>query len=671
MSKKATIWTSLALVLLAIIGFSYQALAPKQTDLSRQTVVNPNQTKPETNYYLHVNYKWLQETTIPDDEVAVSIDGQVSDKIDERIKKDLNALVSGEEKTDVEGIAALIDYYRLMTDFEERDRLGAEPIKPILEQLEAVSSLDDLAAKNKDLTLSALYQPVLLYPGQDQKDSSKKIMTLSAPPLFFDDTSYYEDQEELSYYQGEYAHYVSELLTMVGYDKAEAESLVWKAMAFDAMIAQFSPSAEELSDYDSTYNLRTADEVRAYSERFRLDRVANELVNQELTTFNVRTPYYFENFDIIVSEANFESIKAWMIVSEVTSDAPMLSDDIRVAADAFLDSSYGILPTSKEEAAFQQITKHFGEPLSLYYGKKYFSDEAKAQVIDMIEHIKAVYKKRLETNDWLSASTKEAAIRKLDKMDYYVGYDEEVSDEVAKVTIDKNQGYFENYYRIVKEQTADSFARFSEPHDKDDFVANSFDVNAYYDPLSNSMHFPTGYLQAPFFSEKQSLAENYGALGSVIGHEITHAFDSNGANFDEEGNQVDWWTESDKEAFATRAQTMVDFWDQLSYEGMQVNGSLSLTENIADASGLSVALEALQSVEPDADLKPFFESYAQTYRFKADPGYTRSLMSVDVHSPAELRVNISLQHLDAFYDTYQVKPGDEMFIPKKERIRIW
>lgn len=361
-----------------------------------------------------------------------------------------------------------------------------------------------------------------------------------------------------------------------------------------------------------------------------------------------------------------------MILSSARSSADLLDEETREAAAAFGMAISGVkeMP-APEDSAYESVTGLLSEPLSVYYGQKYMDTSTVSAVSDMIDEFITVYKSRLEKNDWLSAATKQKAIEKLDSMTTYIGAPTEVDPAYEELEIDGDKSFYQASVALAEWVAERQYATYKEPIDKDVWIAPSFQVNAFYMPTNNSITFPAAILHAPFYSRDQAEAANYGGIGAVIAHEITHAFDNNGAKFDKAGNRKEWWAEADYQAFEAKTQEVVELWYGLEIHGGKVNGQLTVGENIADAGGLSTALEAFQKKQPDADLKPFFEGWAAVWRQKSSPEYSKLLLTMDTHAPNELRANMNVKHLDAFYTTYAIEEGDAMYLPKDKRISIW
>ena len=312
----------------------------------------------------------------------------------------------------------------------------------------------------------------------------------------------------------------------------------------------------------------------------------------------------------------------------------------------------------------------FSQVIGDYYGKKYFGDKARQDVREMVEAMIQVYQNRLKANTWLTPETIDLAIKKLDALDIFVGYPDTYPAIFTQLKVDEDASFYANTATFTRQFNERDFARWNKDVDRSEWGMSAATVNAYFHPNHNLICFPAAILQAPFYSVNQSRSENYGGIGAVIAHEVSHAFDNNGAKFDAQGNMNNWWTEADLEAFDQRAQAMIKQWDGIEFAGGKVNGKLTVSENIADGGGLTAALEATKQ-EDDANLAEFFINWARIWSLKARPEYQQLLLSIDVHSPAELRANIQVRNMDEFYETFDVKEGDKMYFAPEDRVVIW
>lgn len=324
----------------------------------------------------------------------------------------------------------------------------------------------------------------------------------------------------------------------------------------------------------------------------------------------------------------------------------------------------------QKKFAYYLASGTFDQVVGDYYGRKYFGETAKNDVHQMVEKMIGVYQHRLANNTWLSKKTRDKAILKLSKLGIQVGYPDKIDPLYQKLHVNPDESLLTNVLAITRVVRENLFAKWNKPVDRNQWEMSAATVNAYYHPFRNIIVFPAAILQAPFYSLKQSSSENYGGIGSVIAHEISHAFDNNGALFDEYGNLNNWWTAEDSAHFRSLAQKMVTEFDGIEYVGQKVNGKLTVSENIADGGGLSCALEAAKS-EGDADMTAFFINWTTIWRMKATRQYMQLLLSIDVHAPAKLRANVQVQNLPEFYETFGIKPGDAMYVAPDKRVNIW
>lgn len=621
------------------------------------------------NLYLHVNKEWIDQAEIPADRPMTGAFDELNEKVEDILKADIAKFVSGELTAPNKEIEEFVKLYKLAGDFERRESEGVTPIQSTLEELKALTYED---FNNNLLELSSKGIPAPLYIGVGVKfeDTNVKQLDLGSPGLILPDTTMYDDPATSEALLDAYRTSTLKVLTLAGIEQADAEKLVENTIKFDASIKPFMMSAEELSDFTKQNNPRTLEELAAYSPDLKLDEVVKELVG-DVEVVNIATLKYYENFASVVNEETFPLVKDWMITNYVLSAAPYLTDELRVAAGEYSRMVQGVAEASpKEDTVYNYATGIFSEVIGKYYGETYFGEEAKKEVENMMKEFIAVYRGRLEKNDWLSPETKDFAILKLDNMTYHVGYPDKISETYSKIKVDPEKSLYEANLEISNMLTDEQFAQYHEPVDKSEWGIPASMVNAFYDAAVNGIYFPAAILQAPFYSKDQSKEANYGGIGAVIAHEITHAFDTNGAQFDEQGNFKNWWKEEDFAAFQERADKMAEQWNGFELNGNPVNGQLTVTENIADAGGLSASLEALKGTG-DVNLEEFFLSWARIWRQKATPEIEQLLLTMDTHAPNELRANIQVRYLDEFYETFDVKEGDPMYLAPEERMSIW
>lgn len=625
--------------------------------------------------YEAVNGEWLKTAEIPADKPATGGFQDLVDEIDDLLIADTTQMAEAPDTIPNELMKEYIAYYRLASDFEKRDADGMTPLLPILQRIEKLNSFDDLNAQLKDWVLSGLPLPFGLDIDADMKDTTTNALFAGSAGLILPDKTYYaEDHPQAEQLLAIFKDMTLQLFALAGYDKAEAERITDEALTFDRLMAPHVKSAEENADYSKMYNPQTAEEFVKHSQSIKLDQLLEELIGQLPEKVIVTEPLYFEQLDSFVNPENFSLMKSWMLVLSLNSLTGYLSEEARQIGGIFQRALSGASEARpQKKAAFYLASGRFNQVVGDYYGKKYFGEQAKNDVTQMVETMIQVYQDRMANNFWLSKATREKAILKLSTLGIHVGYPDEIPAlyKQFKVTPAEQGGtLLTNALHFSRLSREDQFSKWNKPVDREEWEMSADTVNAYYHPFRNIIVFPAAILQAPFYSLEQSKSANYGGIGAVIAHEISHAFDNNGSLFDELGNLKNWWTKEDRQHFQILAGTMIEEFDGLEIDGGTVNGKLTVSENIADAGGLSCALEAAKR-EDEVDLEAFFINWAKIWRMKARPEYAQLLLAVDVHAPNKLRANVQVKNIEDFYQTFGVTEEDEMYLAPEKRVSIW
>ena len=667
--KKIILGSITGALALALAGggfWAYKTFVPQETPIDKNATV-------ASNFYQAVNKDWLLKTKIPADSPSIDNFYTLDEDIKGKLKKDIKNLGEGKETSDITGMSEFITFYKAASDYKQREKDGLEPLKPYLKEIEDIKDLNDLANKSASLTDKGIPLPFGYDVGTNAENTSQKQIQLTPPSILLPDVSIYKDEASKKQYLTPIETATQKALEMLGYSEKNSKRIVKEALEFDEIIAKYSLSSEEMSESKNLVHPKTAEEINAYSGSFKLYDVIKGIMGRDLETINVPNTKYFENYSKVVNQDNFSKIKSWMLVQEAMAASNSLTEDYRLNFQSISMAIMGTQkPVSKEDTVYEMSVNLFSDVMSVYYGRKYFGEEAKTDVTGMIDKIKNVYRGRLQQSDWLTEGTRNKAIEKLDKMKVFVGYQEDVDPGTKELHLDPNKSFFELSEDIAQFGKRYTIDHFDEPIDKNKWSGSAFDINAYYNPESNSINFPAGILQAPFYDKNQSTEKNYGGIGVVIGHEITHAFDSNGADYDENGDMHNWWTKADSKAFDKRIKAFEDQWNGLEIYGTKVNGKLTVTENVADAGGLSSTLQVLKTDMTKPNLKDYFENYANIWKQKASLQYNKYTMVQDVHAPNELRVNQQLKNLPEFYEAYpQIKEGDAMYLAPSKRISLW
>lgn len=627
------------------------------------------------DFYEYVNGAWLETAEIPEDKPATGGFQDLVDEIDRLLMKEFEDFSQHPETIPPGRLQDAVAYYDLAKDYESRDRLGATPLRPLLERVTALENLEDLNRQLVDWVLEGLPLPFDVDVDQDMKNT--RFNTFFAGPagtILPDKTYYDEDNAQGPQLLDAFGTMTRAVLEKLDYSKEQAATIVSEALAFDRLIVPHVRSSEENADYSKNYNPRTFDEFTKYSQIFNLRSLTIGLIGQEPEKIIVTEPDYFTALDEIANPTTFPLMKSWLLIQVALAFTGYLSEELRVLGGTYSRQLSGATaPKPQDKAAFYLANGRFSQVVGEYYGRKYFGPKAKADVEHMVKEMIAIYQERLEHNTWLSEATCQKAIVKLGTLGIHVGYPEKIPAFYDRFhTKPKSEGgtLVENARRFARIVREDRFSKYGQAKDREEWEMSAATVNAYYHPFLNVIVFPAAILQAPFYSLEQSKSANYGGIGAVIAHEISHAFDNNGAKFDEFGNMNNWWTEADLTQFEKLSQAMIAEFDGLPYAGGKVNGTLTVSENIADAGGLSCALAAAKK-ESQVSLEDFFTNWAKIWRSKARPQYEQLLLAIDVHAPAKLRGNIQLQNIDDFYTTYAINEQDGMYLAPEKRVHIW
>ncbi|MDK9580243.1 M13 family metallopeptidase [Sneathia sanguinegens] len=618
--------------------------------------------------YAAVNGEWLKKAVIPEDRPRIGGFTDLVIGVEDTLIKDFNEL---KDPKDVQ-MKEFLKYYNMTKDFKTRNKDGLKDIKKYIEKIEKLKDFSDLQELNKEWTLKGfdLLYDFSVYP--DMSDATTNVLYLGIPSIILPEKGYYDENNEdgkrlIEVYKG----MLDKILDIYSYSKEEKEKLINNTIAFDKMMAKYIKTSVELADYPKLNNPRTMEEVNKYSKVLNFEKIVFELIEAKPEKIIVEQPVFYEAYNEFVNENNFELIKSWLIIKLILGESSNLTSELKQLGGIYGRALSG---TSKElpieKYAYYHATSMFSEVISVYYGEKYFGKLAKKDVKEMVESMIKVYEKRLNENTWLKEETRKYAIKKLETLEILVGYPEIYDEVYNKLKVDENDTFFNNTIKMTEIFVKHALEKWNKPVKRLEWGMSSNTVNAYYNPSLNHICFPAAILQKPFYSLDQSKSENYGGIGAVIGHEISHAFDNNGSQFDAEGNMKNWWTKEDYEIFDNKAKAMIELFDGIAFGKGKINGKLTVSENIADAGGLSCALEALKN-SGENNYQDFFINWARIWRIKARPEYMDMIIKIDVHAPGELRANIQPRNLDEFYKAFDIKETDKMYLEPKKRVNIW
>ena len=626
----------------------------------------------QDDLYTYVNREKLEELVIPDDMPMAGGFAALSTDVEKLMIGEFNTMCA-EAAYPNDYLARACKLYTLAKDIKRKKKHG---IKPALKNLAILKKLNTLRGYNlhaKELILKGIAMPISIAVEPNMKDTTHHCVMIQGPGVILPDTSYYaegkEQQKEmlLNMWSG----FAKQVLAIAGHSEEEADALLKNTLSFDALIAKYVKSNEEWSEYTKMYNPMKVGRVAGMVKPLNLKKLLSDLFDTVPEEIIVAEPRYFKNFKEVFNPDNFEMYKDWAYVTGLMGSCSLLSEELRDLGGGFRRALSGIAAVSTpEKFAYQLASGMYSEPVGLYYGEKYFGEEAKADIIDIVRQIVATYQKRIKDNDILEQATKDKAILKLSTMGIKMGYPDRVEEIYDKLVFDESKSLFDVVSTLRRIRILENFAKLGKEVDRSHWAMPGHMVNACYDPFVNDITFPAAILQAPFYSIKQSRSENLGGIGAVIGHEISHAFDSNGAKCDELGNLNNWWTKADERKFNKKVNAMIKQFDGIELPWGKVNGKFTVSENIADNGGMAVTLDIMSSSE-GVSFEEYFTNWAKVWCQKAKPEYQALLLQVDVHGPNILRANMPPRNFPEWYETFRVKKTDKMYIAPSKRVVIW
>ncbi|MBO4573675.1 MAG: M13 family metallopeptidase [Clostridia bacterium] len=627
----------------------------------------------QDDLFQSVNSEWLSSVAIPSDKPAINAFEEIDVAVEEKLTEEFDRLA---ENYDAEGVPALKDavlLYKKALDTNAREEAGIKPLLPLLERIKNVKSVDEFNLKSVDLMLDGVAFPFVLSVDEDVKDTTKHCLSVADPPIIIPDKSIYDKKIIRFFILSIYKKMMKKLLALTPLTKKEQKEYLSDSIKVDDSIRKLTKSPTEMADYVKLFNPMDLKDACDALKPFDFNGLMKGLYKDGVpAVINVYNPAYVKGFGSVFNERTFKAFVHWAYVGTLYSYAPALSKTISDLSKIYVNKLMGVKdnPTIKKQAYRLVSGEVFAGPVGVYYGKKYFGEKAKEDITFIAERIIAAYKDRMARNTFLAPETKEKAILKLDSIRVKMGYPDKYDEVYDSLKVSEDESFFDAMYRIKRTKLVASLNELNKPTDFSKWAMPAHVVNACYDPFKNDITFPAAILQKPFYGIDQSLEENLGGIGAVIGHEISHAFDNNGSHFDEKGCMNNWWKDEDFKKFEVLTEDMVKQFDGIIYHGAKVNGKLVVSENIADNGGVGVTLEIINGLQ-NADYRAYFTNWGRIWRFKAKENYIKLLLRLDVHSPAELRANIAPRNFSEWYKAFDVKETDKMFIEEGKRISIW
>ena len=669
--------------MLAMMVMPVDSMAQNKSGLRMDNL--DKSVKPQEDFYQFATGGWQQRNPLP---AAYSRFGSF-DQLQEDNNKRINAILTDlQKKTFAEGTTErkLSDFYKLAMDSVRRNNEGIAPVRPLLDEMEAARTKAELTAIQHRYAALGYGVPYGYGFGADEKNVTMNILNVSQGGLTLGQRDYYVNNDEATVKIREaYKEHIVKMFRLFGFDEQQAIERRDAVFRFETALALVSKSRTELRDPQANYNKMTLTEFKTNYPNIDLEGMANaEGIGSEfLQEMIVGQPKFMECLDKLTAAMTADDLRAYMEWNVIAGAASLLSDEIREANFEF----FGKTMTGRQQdyplwkRATNAVQGAMGEALGKMYCERYFPASSKEQMAKLVKNLQTALGERIDAQQWMGEATKANAHKKLSTFYVKIGYPDKWKD-YSKLVIDPQKSYYENVMACRMFRSRQHIEeKAGKPVDRDEWYMTPQTVNAYYNPTTNEICFPAGILQYPFFDPKADEAFNYGAIGVVIGHEMTHGFDDQGRQFDDQGYMKDWWTEDDAKGFEERANLYDRFFSAIKVlPDLNANGRLTLGENLADHGGLQVAYTAFKNATAQKPLKQkdgftpeqrFFIAYAGVWGQNITEQEIRNRVKNDPHSLGEWRVNGALPHIDAWYEAFGVKEGDKMFIPKNERLDLW
>ena len=641
--------------------------------------------KPADDFYQFATGGWQKNNPLP---AAYSRFGSF-DLLAENNNKQINGILTELQKKKYKTGTIeqkLSDFYKLALDVDARNKAGIAPVKPMLDEISAAQTKADLFKLQQKYADQSLGVDFDTYIGADDKNVTMNILNLSQGGLTLGQKDYYMNNDAATVAIREaYKKYIAKMFQLYGFSEAEAQQNAQRIFQHETSIALISKSRTELRDPQANYNKMTLKEFQQNYPNIPLEALCNAegIKSEYIQEMIVGQPAFFAGIDKLNAAEDAQTLKALILWGVIQNSSAYLTDEIREADFDFFGKTMSGRQQDYElwKRAVNQVQSQMGEALGRMYCKKYFPESSKKMMEQLVKNLQVSLGQRIDAQTWMSDTTKQAAHKKLDKFYVKIGYPNKWTD-YSKLTIDPGKSYYENVMACRKFRLAKSIEeKAGKPVDKDEWYMTPQTVNAYYNPTTNEICFPAGILQYPFFNPKADEAFNYGAIGVVIGHEMTHGFDDQGRQYDADGNLNDWWTANDAKGFEKRADLYANFFSNIKVlPDLNANGRFTLGENLADHGGLMVSFNAFKNATAKKPLKNkdgftaeqrFFLAYAGVWGQNITEKEIRQRVKNDPHALGKWRVDGALPHIDAWYEAFGVKQGDKMFIPKSERLELW
>ena len=639
-------------------------------------------TRPQDDFYQFANGGWLDSTEIPEIYSGYTVYHEVRESVDEALRTIIDEAASGDAGPGTEA-QQVGDLYSTWMDTETINALGVEPVQDMLEDVAAIDSFESLSRSMAELARMGVTVPFGTYVYADLKESDRYAVYLGQNGITMPNRDYYlqTDNENFARARDGLPFYIANMLVRIGMPEDAATAAAVEVYALEEAIAKAQWDSVRNRDPQAAYNPYALDSLPELGNNLDWAQAITALGLDDVDKVIVRQPSYFEELNGIIADTPIETWKNYLAFHVMDTAAPLLDETTDTIAFEYRNRIlYGQAEQQPRwKRGIQMVNGLLGEAVGKLYVAEYFPPEAKAKMEELVQNVIVTLEDSIDELEWMTEETRIKAREKLSKFTPKIGYPDVWKDySTLEIIAGDNFGNVRRAQEWAYQQDLDKLGK---PVDKNEWHMSPQTVNAYYSPTQNEIVFPAARLQPPFFQLNADDAINYGAVGGVIGHEISHGFDDKGSQFDGDGNLSNWWTDEDRAAFEERTKVLVQQFNEFSpIEGMTINGELTLGENIGDLSGIAMAYRAyirsLDGREPpviDGFTGPqrFFIGYAMSRKGKYQDEAIISRLASDTHSPLEFRVNGPYPNIDAFHEAFGTQEGDGMWLPPEERVRIW
>ena len=666
---------------------SSQEVAAKKETVGINVGYMDKTVNPADDFNRYVNGTWLDKTEIPADRTRWGSFDELRKNTDDDVMAILKEAIKDKTINPNSDQAKAINLYKTVLDTVSRNKAGIDPLKPYLTKINSVQNADQLVA------LLAEMEPEMglgffgSYIGADAKNSNKNVIYVGTGSLGLPDRDYYvSDAPDNKEKREKYVAHVTRMLQYLGESEATANTNAKKILALETKMSTATLDRVQRRDRRNTYNPMSFADLQKLAPTVKWDTYFLSVGIGKVDSLVVSQPKYLQTVETILKDNQIEDWKAYMRWTALRGSAGLLSTDIENANFDFYGKTLtgAVKQRPAEERALATVNGRLGEALGKLYVAKKFPPEAKEKAQAMIANVMKAFDNRIDNLPWMTKATKENAKIKLNKFRVKIGYPDKWKDYSALEVKSPEQGgtYFENSKMYARWSHKKNIEKMGKPVDKEEWGMSPQTVNAYFSPTNNEIVFPAAILQPPFYDYRADEAVNYGGIGAVIGHEISHGFDDSGSRYNADGNLVNWWSDEDLKQFTTLGSALADQYSALEpLPGIFVDGKFTLGENIGDLGGVNAAYDGLQ-IYLKANGKPdlidgftpeqrFFISWATIWRSKMRDEAIKNQVKTDSHSPGMYRAYVPLQNVEAFYKAFNILPHNGMYLPFEKRVKIW